>query len=331
MSTRNPIKDQVAVVGVGSTGFSRASDRTSLSLALEACTAAIRDAGLTAADIDGVVATAEPGGPSPAIVGSSLGLDNVTHYTRPAPVAMFSFVDAVNAIASGSCDHVLVVYPFLRLPWASRQAANDPFRRHLQTGMAGVPREHRQRGRVHGVGEPIPVRVRRVARHVRPDRDQPAHERGTEPARRDPDAAHDGGLLRGTHDPRAAVHARHGPARRRRRRVRAHHCGAGTRPRRSRRCSCHATATGLVAQNDEDQLPSITHHGQHVVIDTLKAKSDVWIDDVDVFCPYDGFTIITTQWIENAGWCGPGEAGAFLEQHWDDASNRVAHQRPRAR
>ena len=30
-----------------------------------------------------------------------------------------------------------------------------------------------------------------------------------------------------------------------------------------------------------------------------------------------------TQWIENAGWCGPGEAGAFLEQHWDDASNRV--------
>ena len=71
----------------------------------------------------------------------------------------------------------------------------------------------------------------------------------------------------------------------------------------------HATATGLVAQNDEDQLPSIRHHGQHVVVDTLKAKSDVWIDDVDVFCPYDGFTIITTQWIENAGWCGPGEAG----------------------
>src|SRR6185295_9117983 len=89
VSTRNPIKDQVAVVGIGSTGFSRASDRTSLSLALEACTAAIRDAGLTEADIDGVVATAEPGGPSPAVIGSSLGLDNVTHYTRPAPVAMF--------------------------------------------------------------------------------------------------------------------------------------------------------------------------------------------------------------------------------------------------
>jgi acetyl-CoA acetyltransferase len=85
----------------------------------------------------------------------------------------------------------------------------------------------------------------------------------------------------------------------------------------------HATATGLVAQNDEDQLPSIRHHGQHVVIDTLKAKSDVWIDDVDVFCPYDGFTIITAQWIENAGWCGAGEAGGFLAQHWDDVSNRA--------
>ena len=40
---RSPMKDQIAIVGVGSTGFSR-GDRSPLSLALQAATAAIRDA-----------------------------------------------------------------------------------------------------------------------------------------------------------------------------------------------------------------------------------------------------------------------------------------------
>ena len=64
-------------------------------------------------------------------------------------------------------------------------------------------------------------------------------------------------------------------------------------------------------------------NGQQVVIDTLKAKGDFWLDEVDVYFPYDGFTPITLNWIENAGWCAPGEGGAFLRQHWDPAEGRV--------
>jgi hypothetical protein len=45
----------------------------------------------------------------------------------------------------------------------------------------------------------------------------------------------------------------------------------------------HATATGMVGENSEDQLPSLRRHGQHVVVEPLKAKSDFWIDDVDVY------------------------------------------------
>ena len=41
-------------------------------------------------------------------------------------------------------------------------------------------------------------------------------------------------------------------------------------------------------------------------MEQLKAKSDFWIDDVDVYYPYDGFTIITAAWIENTGWCKTG-------------------------
>jgi acetyl-CoA acetyltransferase len=84
-----------------------------------------------------------------------------------------------------------------------------------------------------------------------------------------------------------------------------------------------AVALGMVDKNVEDQAVGLEHHGQQVTVRALKTKSDFWIDDCDVYFPYDGFTIITLNWIENAGWCGRGEAGAFLEQHWDAEHQRV--------
>ena len=321
-SGRNPVKDQVAVVGVGSTGFSRASDRTALANACDAAIAAIRDAGLTAADIDGIVMPGEPGGPGPNVVASALGLPRVTHFSRPAPVAMFAFADAVNAVFSGACENVVVVYPYMRLPWASRQAANDPFRRHLAVGMATVPesianaagyaawasrylaeydvsrdafariavnmRTNAMRNPLAAITTPLTFDDYYTARMIREplcmlDMDLPV------------DGA-DAFVLTTTDRAKALPHT---PV------------------------LVHATTVGLVTPNDEDQLPGLDHHGQHVVIDALKAKSDFWIDDLDVFCPYDGFTVITAGWIENAGWCGPGEAGRFLAEHWDEASNRV--------
>jgi acetyl-CoA acetyltransferase len=80
---------------------------------------------------------------------------------------------------------------------------------------------------------------------------------------------------------------------------------------------------GQSAPNEEDQITDLGHHGQQIVVDTLRSKSAFWIDDIDVYFPYDGFTILTLSWIENAGWCKPGEAGDFLKQHWDPVANRV--------
>jgi acetyl-CoA acetyltransferase len=85
----------------------------------------------------------------------------------------------------------------------------------------------------------------------------------------------------------------------------------------------HAATVGLVDRNDEDQLPGLSRHGQHVVIEALRAKSDLWLDDVDVYYPYDGFTIITIGWLENTGWCAPGTADRFIREHWDDGTNRM--------
>jgi acetyl-CoA acetyltransferase len=85
----------------------------------------------------------------------------------------------------------------------------------------------------------------------------------------------------------------------------------------------HACTTGQVDQNEEDQSPSLRRHGQHVVVESLRAKSDFWIDDIDLFFPYDGFSIITVSWFENVGWCGPGEARAFFGDNWDHARQRL--------
>ena len=84
-------------------------------------------------------------------------------------------------------------------------------------------------------------------------------------------------------------------------------------PRGDRRACRHRTT--------RTSCPSLARHGQHVVVEALKAKSDLWLDDVDVFFPYDGFSIITLGWIENVGYCEPGEAGRFMQEHWDEAAS----------
>jgi acetyl-CoA acetyltransferase len=319
---RNPVKDQVAIVGVGSTGFSRAGGRSALALALDAATRAIRDAGLRAADVDGVVAVAEPGAPSPQMLASSLGLDTVTHWTRPSPVVLFAIVDAVNAIFAGCADTVLVVSSILRMPRAPRSAPDDPFRRRLAPAAPRVPediglapayaawasrylhehaatreawgriavngRSNALRNPLAALRTPITLEDYEAARMVRDplsvlDMDLPV------------DGA-DAFVLASAERAKAMPHP---PV------------------------LVHATATGMVGESTEDQLASLARHGQHVVVERLRKKSDFWLDDVDVYYPYDGFTVIATAWIESTGWCKPGEAGRFLREHWVEAESRV--------
>jgi acetyl-CoA acetyltransferase len=318
----NPVKDAIAIVGVGSTGLTRTSTRSALANALDASTKAILDAGLTAADVNGVVSLAEPGAPGPELLATSLGIADVTHFSKPAPVALFSVIDAVNAIFSGSCDTVLVCSSMLRLPWNSRSAANDPFRRSLAPPM------------VRGVPESIvgaPAYAAWASRYM--------HEFGVskEPFGRLAVNMRTNAL----DNPLAAMRAPltmddYNAARM----VREPLCmldmdvpvdGADafvlTTAERARGLPhppvlVHAATVGLGTSN-EDQLPSLGRHGQHLVVEALRAKSDIWIDDIDVFFPYDGFTIITLGWIENTGWCKPGGAGQFIAEHWDEATQRI--------
>ena len=109
---------------------------TELAMALEAAVAAIRDAGLTAADIDGVVGGGLlTGGIDPATVVSALGLPAVTWWARAAPPIMNHLVAAVNAVWTGACEVALVYHSVYRVGGFSRSANADPFRRRAAFGL----------------------------------------------------------------------------------------------------------------------------------------------------------------------------------------------------
>lgn len=58
-----------------------------------------------------------------------------------------------------------------------------------------------------------------------------------------------------------------------------------------------------------------------VCMDGVKARSDLWIDDFDVFYPYDGYTIDAIAIVEAAGYCKPGESAGLFRDGWDAAGN----------
>ena len=97
-------------MGIGATEFSKNSGRSEVTLASEACLAALADAGLTADDVDGVVrcdhdlVTAQS-------LAESLGVPDLTYWGEvgpggAAPCAMVG--QAVAAILSGLATTVLV-------------------------------------------------------------------------------------------------------------------------------------------------------------------------------------------------------------------------------
>jgi acetyl-CoA acetyltransferase len=85
----------------------------------------------------------------------------------------------------------------------------------------------------------------------------------------------------------------------------------------------HAATSGRTDRPYADQLESYTVSGKEIVAERLWSKSELGLDDVDVFFPYDGFSIMAVSWLEAVGYCGPGEAGAFLTKHWSPGENRV--------
>ena len=235
---------------------------------------------------------------------------------------MFSLLDAARAVFSGAADHVLVVTPVVMGAWNSRRAVGDPWRRGTRSGILPVPEDATMAA----------AYAAWASRYI--------HEHG---ATKDPFArVAINSRTNAAANPLAAITAplsfgAYDAARMIREPLNMYDMdlpvdGADafvlTTAERARELRhhpvlIHAASTGIVGKNDEDQLDGLHRHGQHVVVDQLKRHTDIWIDDIDLFYPYEGFTIITLAWFENCGFCPPGGAESFLREHWNDDAQRI--------
>ena len=130
VSEKHRLLDAAAIVGIGATEFSKDSGRSELRLAVEACEAAIADAGLTPSQIDGMVTfTAET---NPEIeVAKNLGCGELSFFSRihhGGGAACGTIQQAVLAVNAGVADYVVCYRAF-----------NERSGRPLRRGRAGPP------------------------------------------------------------------------------------------------------------------------------------------------------------------------------------------------
>ena len=120
---------QVCITGAGQSAVARPSPHSALQLTLDACEAAVTDAGLTMADIDGLTTFPGPAGDGSGFspVGAtevmlSLGMQPTwVGASTEGHAHLGAIVSAIQAIASGMCRHVLV---FRTVAEASARAQN---------------------------------------------------------------------------------------------------------------------------------------------------------------------------------------------------------------
>ena len=323
---RYPIKDRIAIVGVGSTGFRRSRpDRSLLSFVAEAATAAIADSGLSREDIGGVcgVAPYVPGwfGVNPQTLTATLGLPEVHYQSFELPPIGHVLSNAMHAVFAGACDAALVYNGIYRSAALSRSAAADPVRRQIgppeDAGFGllsrvdfaaytqqyfeqhGATRRHlgliAVNGRTGALANDLAVM----------DRALTIDEYLAGRMIRDPMCIYDCDVPVDGADAFVLTTAER----------------ARDLPRPA--VLIHAATVANAGAAAVPGPPALTASGQHVAAASLRARSDLWIEDMDVYFPYDGFSPITLAAIEAMGFGEPGAAAALLESWWSDADQRL--------
>ena len=322
--TRNPAKDQVAFAGVGSTAYLRdAGARSAADLACEAARAAVGDAGIEPEEIDGICGTTVP----TAVLQAALGLDDMSWWANSSPPFSLALIEATNAVFAGACTTALVYHATRRGPGASKSARSDPFRARgagdahghnvatvaeSPTGTFGYSAWAARY--LHEFGATREV-LGRIAVNSRTNAGANSHAVYREPLTLE--QYYQGRMVR---EP-LCLYDMDPP-------VDGADAFIVTTAERARDLPrppvyLHATTYGRTGHPFADQLEAFCHTGKEIVGKQLWAKSDLSLDDVDVFFPYDGFSIMAVSWFEAVGYCPIGGCSEFLADHWDVAGDRI--------
>ncbi len=302
----------VIIAGIGVTELCRDAGRSELALACEAMQAALADAGMTVADVDGLARVTQDR-TTETMLASALGMDNlrytglVAHGGAPALVGQ-----AAMAIRCGAAD-VVIAYRSLRR--SGRSATSDERQ---------PPDTTRDVERAHGLLAPV-HRFALIARRHMIEHGSTSRQFGMvavtqrRHAHRNPRAMMRGRTLTLEDHQRSRVIC--DP-------LRLHDCcvecdgaaaivlaradRAADLPRRAVRLAGSAQATG---RNPEGALykPSLAVSDAEYAAHEVFRAAGVKPHDVDVAQLYDHFSPFVLYALETYGFCPRGAAGAFVE------------------
>ncbi|MFN8026863.1 MAG: thiolase family protein [Acidimicrobiia bacterium] len=322
-----PGERDTIISGIGQSAVGRRLGRAALDLTLDACLAAIADAGLTPSDIDGLSSypggfmdTFEPGfgGPGTPDVQDALRLDLNWHSGGPeGPGQITAVFNACAAVAAGLARHVLVY----RTVWEST-AQGQGGRRGVGGG------QHERVGGAHqwllpfgavSAAHWLAMSAQRHFAEYGTTREQlgwiavnARRNAGLNPKAiyRDAMTIDDYLAARIITTPLCLFDCDI-PADGSTAFVISHRDFAPDTPNEP--VHVHAIGTALHGRPSWDQRPDLTVSPMQSAADSMWNRTDLRPTDVDVAELYDGFSILTLLNLEALGFCAIGEGGPFVE------------------
>jgi acetyl-CoA acetyltransferase len=323
------LERRAAITGIGQSAIGRRLGRDPLELTLDACLAAIADAGLTPRDIDGLATYPGAMGGAPGFTGA--GVTEVQDALRleldwftggiEMPGQLGSVIDACAAVATGLATHVLC----FRSVWEGT-AQGKGGRAGIGVGDGGGGKGFRAAGMLEFT---LPFRAYSAANWIALDAQRHFHEYGTTReqlawialnARRNA-AANPNAIYRDpmTLDDYLGARLVSTP-------LGLYDCdvpcdGAtavivsrAERARDLRRPPLRVEAVGsaLRGRPSWDQFDDLTTMALRDAAAMLWERTELQPSDVDVAELYDGFSFIALAWLEALGFCKKGEGGPFV-------------------
>jgi acetyl-CoA acetyltransferase len=318
------------ISGVGQSQIGRRIYRDPLGLTVEAVLEAIDDAGLTRDDIDGIATYPGNMGTPPGFSGAgvtelqdALRLEvNWFHGGIESPGQLGAVVNAVNAVATGLCNHVVC----FRTVWEA-SAQGDRNRGSVTMGGGGGGGMYRASDFLQWTlpfGAPsaanwIGMMAQRHFDVYGTTREQLAwialNDRANAALNpkaiyRDPMTLDDYLQVRMVSSP-LCLYDCDVPADGSNAMIvsRVEHADAVDHPV----ARVEAVGSALRGRPSWDQFDDLTTMALRDAATMLWERTDLTPADVDVAELYDGFSFITMAWLEALGFCGKGEGGSFID------------------
>lgn len=310
------LRGKGAITGIGETTYERRSPRSAFELQMEASLKAIRDAGLSPRDIDGIVPVGLTGAPAEQFA-TNFGISDL-RFSAVTPLGgasgIASLQVAIAAISAGICNHVLV-----------------PFGRNVSSGARAGSRIH-QMPQFHLVTEyeyplgaiaPAQIYAPMARRHMELFGTRSEQLGEVAVAMRAHALLNDNAMMKKplTIEDHQASRMIADP-------FRLYDCslesdgGAAfvvSAAERARDMRQHPVQVLGIAEGHPDSPSAITQRPDMTRLGIAKAAPIAFgmagVDhaDIDVAEIYDCFTWVVICQLEDMGFCGKGEGGAFVE------------------